>query len=164
MARIDFVAGRGAAIMRLAATFTLAGAAAATLAAFSALGLVGWIIGAASFVPGFVLWRYATRLDGALDVDRIRNQLGTAGETARGRLGEVVDGIRDSRRAPLRSGFRVLRTMRGLRSDLADFGIDITGIAEVANPAVALVAALSLVSGFVLWVVAAIGLLLRLVL
>lgn len=161
LGRVDFLANRGALIMRAAALFTWAGAVAATLAVFSVLGWPGWVVGAVCLIPGWILWRYGDRLANALDVERIRGQLGEAAELARSRLVEVVDGIGETRRQPIRGGFRVLKLVRGLRGDFDQFGIDIGGIAEVSNPASLLMAAISLGGGIALWFAAAVGVLIR---
>lgn len=150
--------------MRAAAVFTLAGAAAATLAVFSVLGWPGWVVGAVCLFPGRLLWRYADRLANALDVERIRGQLGSAADLAKSRLGEVVEGVAASRRQPIRGGFRVLKLVRGLRDDLGEFGIDIAGIAEISNPGSVIMAAFSLASGIALWFAAALGVLIRVIL
>lgn len=163
LAKVDFLANRGALIMRAAAVFTLAGAVAATLAVFSALGWSGFVIGAVCLFPGWILWRYGDRLANALDTDRIRGQVGEATELAKSRIGEVVKGIGDTRRRPMRGGFRVLKLVRGLRGDFDRFGIDIAGIAEVTNPGSILMAAISLIAGIGFWFTAAVGLLIRLV-
>lgn len=164
LARVDFLASRGATLMRAAASFTWAGAVAATLAVFSVLGWPGWIVGLAALFPGWILWRYGDKLANALDVVRIRGQLGDVANLAKTRLGDVVGGIRETRRQPIRGGFKVLKLVRGLRGDLESFGVDIAGIAEVSNPGSLVMSAFSLGAGIALWFTAAIGVALRLVL
>lgn len=164
LGRVDFLANRGAILMRAAAIFTWTGAVAATLAVFIVLGWPGWVVGLATMVPGWILWRYGDKLANALDVERIRGQLGEAAELAKTRLGEVVGGIQETRRQPIRGGFKVLKLVRGLRGDLDSFGVDIAGIAEISNPGSLLMAAISLGAGLALWFAAAIGVVLRLVL
>lgn len=149
--------------MRAAAVFAWTGAAAATLAVFSALGGPGLIMALMCLLPGWLLWRYGTRLGAALDVQRIKGQLGDAATLAKTRVGEVVDGIQTTRRQFVRGGFRVLRLVRGLRADMESFGIDAAGIAEISSPAGLLVAAASLAAGIALWALAAIGLLARVI-
>ena len=164
LVRIDSLADRGAKVMRAAAAFAWLGAAAATLAVFSAIGLFGWVIGVACLIPGWILWRYAGKLAGALDVAKIRGQLDDAADLAKARIGEVVGGIKDTTKQPIRGGLSVLRTVRAVRTDLADFGIDVSGIAEIANAATLSAAAGSLFAALGLWALAAIGALIRLVL
>ncbi len=164
LGRVDYLANRGALIMRGGAVYTWAGAVAATLAAFSVLGWPGWIVGGVCLLPGGILWRYGDRLANALDVDRIRGQLGQAANLAKSRLVEVVGEIGESRRQPIRGGFRVLKLVRGLRSDFDQFGIDIAGVAEVSNPGSLLVVAASLAGGIALWTLAAVAVLIRVVL
>ena len=164
LARVDFLANRGAVLMRAAAFFAWAGAIAATLAAFSILGWPGWIVGLAALFPGWLLWRYGDKLANALDVDRIRGQLGEVADLAKTRLVEVVEGIQETRRQPIRGGFKVLKLVRGLRGDLDSFGVDIAGISEISNPGSLLIAAFSLGAGLALWLTAAVGVVLRLAL
>ena len=163
LVKIDQLAERGAQVMRAAAGFAWLGAVAATLVVFSLLGTVGWLIGIGCLVPGWILWRYAAKLAGALDVARIRGQLTEATELAKSRLGEVVGGIKDTTTRPIRGGLSVLRTVRAVRGDLAGFGIDVSGIAEIANVAALSAAAGSLFAGLGLWAAAAVGALFRLV-
>lgn len=162
--KIDALAERGSMVMRAAAGFAWLGALAATIAVFSAFGLGGWIIGVVCLVPGWILWRYAGRLAGALDVAKIRGQLNEAAHLARSRIDEVVGGIRDTTKQPIRGGLGVLKTVRSVRADLADFGIDVSGIAEIANPATLSAAAGGLFAALGLWALAVIGALFRVVL
>ena len=159
--RADWIADRGSLVMRAGAVFAWIGAAAATVVVFSRLGGMGWLIGLISLVPGWILWRYGTSLAAAFDGAKIRGQLGDAATLAKGRLAEVVDGIQDTRRQLFRGGFKVLKTVRGLRTDLGDFGIDISGIAQVANPGRLAAAGFSLLAALGLWLVAAAGVLAR---
>lgn len=162
--KIDALAERGSRVMRAAAWFAWLGAMAATVAVFSLIGTIGWLIGIACLIPGWILWRYAGKLAGALDVARIRGQLADAADLAKSRMGEVVGGIKDTRSQPIRGGLSVLKTVRAVRADLAGFGIDVSGIAEIANVATLSAAAGSLFAGLGLWAVASVGALLRLVL
>ena len=162
--KIDALADRGSMVMRAAAGFAWLGAMAATIAVFSAIGVVGWIIGIACLVPGWILWRYAGKLAGALDVAKIRGQFDEAADLAKSRIDEVVVGIKDTTRQPIRGGLSVLKTVRAVRADLADFGIDVSGIAEIANAASLSAAAGSLFAALGLWALAAIGALFRVLL
>lgn len=164
IAKVDFLANRGALVMRAAAVFTWGGAAAATVAVFEVLGWPGWVVGVVCLFPGFVLWRYGNKLANALDATKIRGQLGDAADLAKMRLGEVVGGLKATRSQPVRGGFRVLKVVRTLRSDLDGFGVDVAGITELSNPASMVAAAISLAAGVALWILAAIGVLIRLVL
>ena len=163
LARVDEVAERGARIMRAAALFTGLGAVAATLAVFAVLGWPGWLVGIVCLFPAWVLVRYSRKLSSAIDVDRIRSQLAEATEMAKDRIGEVVEGVRTLGEQPIRGGMSVLRTVRAIRSDLADFGVDVSAIAEVGNAGTLAFAALSLFAGIGLWVLAAVGMLVRLI-
>jgi hypothetical protein len=163
LTKLDWLVGRGAFVMRAAAIFAWLGAAAATIAVFSLLGLLGWIVAIGCLIPGWVLWRYATKLTGALDVAKIRGQLDEAVATAKSRIGEAVAGIKETGTAPIRGGLSVLKTVRAVRTDLAGFGIDVSGIAEIANPASLAAAAGSLFAALGLWALAAIGALIRVV-
>jgi hypothetical protein len=150
--------------MRAAATFAWLGAIAATLAVFTQLGGPGWLLGALCLVPGWVLWNYGQRLTSALDVDRIRSQLGEAAGLAKTRLSEVVDGIQTTRTQMFRGGLQVIKSVRAVRTDLADFGIDVSGITRLANPGTIGAAVASLFGGVALWLVAVVGAVLRIVL
>ena len=161
ISRVDWISDRGALVMRVGAVFAWLGAVAATVIAFSRIGGIGWIIGLISLIPGWLLWRYGKNLADAFDGAKIRGQLGEVAGMAKGRLGEVVDGIQDTRRQFVRGGFKVLRTVRSIRTDLDDFGIDISGIVQVANPGTLAMTGVSLLAALALWFVAAIGLLLR---
>jgi hypothetical protein len=161
LARVDWLAERGSRVMQAAAWFAWLGAAAATLAVFALLGVVGWLIGLVLLLPGWLLWRYARKLATAFDVERIRGQLADAAGTVGDRVGDVIEGVAAIREQPLRGGLGVLRAVRAVRSDLAGFGIDVAGIAEIANPGVLAAAAFSLAAGLGLWVVAVVGALVR---
>lgn len=162
--RVDWIADRGSLVMRAGAIFAWLGAVAATAVVFSQIGGIGWAIGLVCLIPGWILWRYGRNLAAAFDGDKVRGQLGEVADLAKGRLGEVVDGIQDTRRRQfIRGGFKVLKTVRSLHSDLDNFGIDISGIMQVANPASLATTGFSLLAALGLWAVAAIGALLQLI-
>ena len=161
IAKVDWLSERGSFVMRAAAIVTWLGAIAATVLAFSTLGGFGLFLGALALIPGWLLWRFAGRLTRALDVDLIRGQLAGLTDLARSRLGDVVAGIQQTRTSMMRGGLTVLKTVRAVRDDLGNVGIDVTGIAEIANPASLSVAAISLFAGLGLWIVAGVALLLR---
>jgi hypothetical protein len=164
LVKIDTLAERGSKVMRAAAGLAWLGAVAATVAVFSLIGAIGWLIGIGCLIPGWILWRYGAKLAGVLDVARIRGQLDDAADLAKSRIGEVVGGIKDTRTQPIRGGLSVLKAVRTVRADLVGFGIDVSGIAEIANVASLSAAAGSLFAGLGLWAVAAVGTLLRIVL
>ncbi len=161
IARVDFLAERGAGLMKRAAVFAWLGAAATTVAALSPLGALGWIAGLICTIPGWMLWRYGRSLAGAFDVAKIRGQVSSLAGSAKARLTDAVDGLRTTRKQPILGGFRVLRSVWGLKADLGNLGVDVTGIAEVANPGAILLAALSLAAGLVLWAVALLAIIIR---
>jgi hypothetical protein len=164
LARIDWLTDTGSRIMKAAAGFAWLGAIAATLAAFSVLGAGGWALGALCLLPGWILWRYGVTLSRALDIDRIRGQLDEAVALAKTRIGDVAQGIQATRRQAIRGGLTVLRTVRQVRRDLAGFGIDVSGIAEITNAANVATVGVSLFAALGLWVVAAVGGLVRIIL
>ncbi|MCP3976329.1 MAG: hypothetical protein GY720_17735 [bacterium] len=158
ISRVDWIADRGSLVMRAGALFAWLGAAAATVVVFSRIGGIGWVIGLVCLIPGWILWRYGRNLAAAFDGDKIRGQLGEVASLAKGRLGEVVDGIQDTRRRQfIRGGFKVLKTVRSIRTDLEDFGIDISGIMQVANPGSLVSTGVSLLAALGLWAIAAVG-------
>ena len=161
LTKVDWLADRGSYVMRAAAVFTWLGVVAATVAAFRELGGFGWVLGAICLVPGWVLWRYGKRLAAALDAEKIRSELGEAAGLAKTRLSEVVSGIQTTRRQMLRGGLQVIKSVRALRSDLGDFGIDVSGITRLANPGSIGLAVASLFSGLALWAVAAVAIAIR---
>jgi len=161
LTRVDWLADRGSYVMRAAAVFVGLGALAATVAAFSALGGPGWLLGAICLIPGWILWRYGKRLASALDAERIRTQLDEAAGLAKTRLSKVVGGIQTTRSRILRGGLQVIKSVRALRSDLGNFGIDVSDITRLANPGSIGLAVASLFIGLGLWIVAAVGLAFR---
>jgi len=161
LAKVDWLAERGARIMRAAAMVAWAGAIVATFVTLSPLGSVGWLVGAICMLPGWVLWRYGTTLANALDVARIRGQPDEMADQARRRVGDVVAGVKRTRHNPVRGGLSVLKTVRAVRADLSGFGIDVSGIAQLTAPPTVAAAAGSLVGAVALWGVSAIGLLVR---
>jgi len=161
--KIDWLSERGALVMRATAIASWLGAVAATIAVFVKAGTVGWILAAACLIPGAVLWRYGAALGSALDVDLIRSQLGEAAGVAKTRLGEVVDGLQSARRHVFRGAFRVVKTVRLVRSDLSSFGVDVSGIARITNPASVAGVVASVLATIGLWLIAAIGVIARFV-
>lgn len=161
LTRVDWLADRGSFVMRVAAVFAWLGAIAATVAVFARLGSLGWLLGAVCLVPGWILWRYGNRLASVLDAAKIRSQLGEAAGVAKTRLSEVVGGIQSTRSHMLRGGLQVIKSVRALRSDLGDLGVDITDITRLANPGSIGLAAASLFIGLGLWILAAIGIAFR---
>ena len=164
LGRIAWLTDTGSRIMKAAAGFAWLGAVAATLVVLSLLGPGGWAIGAVFLLPGWILWRYGVKLSHALDIDKIRGQLDEAVALAKTRIGDFAQGIQATRRRAVRGGLTVLQTVRQVRRDLADFGIDVSGIAEIANAASLAMVAVSLFAAVGLWVVAAIGGLVRIIL
>lgn len=163
LTKVDLIADRGARVIRTAAVIAWLGAVAAVWAVFSRFGTFGWIFGIACLVPGWILWRYGQTLATSFDADAIRGRLGDAAAEAKATLGKVVEGIGTVRHQPLVGGFRVIKAVRGLRSDLAGFGIDASGIAQLANPGVLLTVGVSLIVALGLWGLALLGTLVRLV-
>lgn len=164
LTRVDWLANRGSFVMRAAAVFAWLGALVATGAVFVELGGLGWLLGAIFLVPGWVLWRYGKRLASALDAEKIRSQLGEAAGLAKTRLSEVVAGIQTTRSQIFRGGLQVIKSVRTLRSDLGDFGIDVSDITRLANPGSIGLAVASLFTGLGLWIIAAVGIAFRTVL
>lgn len=150
--------------MRAAALFTWLGAIVATLAVFTELGGFGWLLGAICLVPGWILWRYGKRLASALDAEKIKSQLADVADLAKTRLSEVVGGIQTSRSRMFRGGLQVIKSVRALRADLGNFGIDVSDLTRLANPGSIAMAATSLFIGLGLWLLAVIGIALRTVL
>lgn len=161
ISRVDWLADRGSLVMKVGAVGSWVGAIAATAVLFSRLSAIGWLLGAFALVPGWILWRYGRGLAAALDGEKVRGQLGGVADLAKGRLVDVVDGIQDTRRQMFRGGFKVLKTVRGLRGDFENFGIDVSGIAKVANPARLSMVGFSLLASLGLWVLALITIALR---
>ena len=163
VSRVDWLADRGSLVMRAGAIFAWLGAVAATIVVFSLIGGFGWLLGAICLIPGWILWRYGANLATAFDGEKIRGQLGEVADLAKGRLVEVVDGIQSTRRQFVRGGFKVLKTVRAIRTDLDSFGVDISGIIQVANPGSLAMTGSSLLAALALWLIAAAGLAFRLI-
>lgn len=163
ISRVDWIASRGSLVMRAGAVFAWSGAVAATIVVFSRIGGFGWLLGAICLIPGWILWRYGTNLATVFDSKKIRGQLGEVADMAKGRWVEVVDGIQDTRRQFVRGGFKVLKTVRAIRTDLDSFGVDISGIIQVANPGSLAMTGFGLLAALGLWLVAAAGVVLRLI-
>ncbi len=164
LTKVDWLADRGSRVMRAAAGFAWVGAIAATVAVFAKLDGFGWLLGAICLIPGWILWRYGKRLASALDADKIRTELDEAAGLAKTRLSEVVGGIQTTRTRMIRGGLQVIKSVRSLRSDLGNFGIDVSGITRLANPGSIGLAGASLFIALGLWIVAAIGVAVRTVL
>ncbi len=164
LGKVDWLADRGSMLMRAAAVFAWVGAAIATVVVFAELGGLGWLLGLICLVPGVVLWRYGIRLASALDAEKIRSQLGGAAGLAKTRLSEVAGGIQTTRRHMLRGGLQVIKSVRAVRADLGSFGIDVSDLTRLANPGRIGMTVASLFIGLGLWIVAAIGIVVRAVL
>ena len=162
--RVDWLADRGSWVMRAAAAFTWLGAIAATVVVFTELGAIGRLLGVICLIPGWILWRYGKRLESALDAEKIKGQLDDVADLAKTRLAEVVGGIQTSRSQIFRGGLQVIKSVRALRADLGDFGIDVSDLTRLANPGSIAMAVTSLFIGLGLWVLVAIGVAFRTVL
>jgi hypothetical protein len=161
---VDWLADRGSSVMRTAAVVAWLGATAATFAVFAELGGFGWLLGAICLVPGWVLWRYGNRLGSALDVEKIRSQLGEGAGLSRTRVSEMIGGIQTGRTHKIRGGLQVIKSVRALRSDLGTFGIDVSDITRLANPGSIGLAVAGLFIGLGLWIAAIFGIAFRTVL
>ena len=75
-----------------------------------------------------------------------------------------MGGIQTARTRIVRGGFQVIKSVRALRSDLGNFGIDVSDITRLSNPGSIGLAVGSLFAGLGLWIVAIVGVALRTVL
>ncbi len=72
--------------------------------------------------------------------------------------------MQTTRRQVVRGALQVVKTVRALRADLADFGIDVTGITLLANPGRLGMVVASLIAAVGLWLIAVIAIVLRILL
>ncbi len=160
--RLDWLTGIGANAVRAVAVVDVVAVAVFWVVVARTWDVVGAAVAVVAVLPAVYLWWYARALDGA--VRRTRIELGVRElltQTQRS-LGEVME-ARRLRFGLIRAGWRAVRSVRELHSEVERLGFDLAAWAKVANPGALFASGAAIVACGALTVLSGVAIVLALV-
>lgn len=144
--RLDWLSRIGARALRITAAAGAVAAVGCWLLIARGWGIIGVLLLIVAFTPAIVLWSYARALDAAVDATKLELSIDEIAGKAVDRVGEVRATLQGGRLRYLHAAWATLTSVRELRADISQFGIDLAAWAAVANPVMLAAVGLSLIA------------------